>query len=54
VYNQLLGIKLQAVSLWVALVYLDTESLWQPACHRTAQARQAGANDHTRERCEAF
>ena len=29
VYNQLLGVKLQAVSLWVALVYLDTESLWQ-------------------------
>ena len=29
VYNQLLGIKLQTVSLWVTLVYLDTESLWQ-------------------------
>ena len=29
VYNQLLGIKLRTVSLWVALVYLDTESLWQ-------------------------
>jgi len=27
VYNQLLGIKLQALSLWVAPVYLDTESL---------------------------
>jgi hypothetical protein len=29
VYNQLLGIKLRALSLWVALVYLDAESLWQ-------------------------
>jgi hypothetical protein len=29
VYNQLLGIKLRTVSLWVALVYLDSESLWQ-------------------------
>ena len=29
VYNQLLGIKLRSVSLWGALVYLDTESLWQ-------------------------
>jgi hypothetical protein len=29
VYNQLLGLKLQAVSLWVKLVYLDTESLWR-------------------------
>ena len=29
VYNQLLGIKLRTVSLWGALVYLDTESLWQ-------------------------
>ncbi len=29
VYNQLLGIKLQAVSLCGAFVYLDTESLWQ-------------------------
>jgi hypothetical protein len=29
VYNQLLGIKLQAVSLFGILVYLDTESLWQ-------------------------
>jgi hypothetical protein len=28
-YNQLLVIKLQAVSLWQALVYLDKESLWQ-------------------------
>jgi hypothetical protein len=27
VYNQLLGIKSQVQSLWVALVYLDTESL---------------------------
>jgi hypothetical protein len=29
VYNQLLGIKLRTVSLWVALVYLDKESFWQ-------------------------
>ena len=29
VYNQLLGIKSQALSLWAALVYLDKESLWQ-------------------------
>jgi hypothetical protein len=29
VYNQLLGIKLRSVSPWVALVYLDTEFLWQ-------------------------
>jgi hypothetical protein len=29
VYNQLLGIKLQTLSLCVALVYLDTESLCQ-------------------------
>jgi hypothetical protein len=27
VNNQLLGIKSQSLSLWVALVYLDTESL---------------------------
>jgi hypothetical protein len=27
VYNQLLGSWLRTVSLWVALVYLDTESL---------------------------
>jgi hypothetical protein len=35
VYNQLLGIKLRAISLWVALVYLDTESLWQRNCSYT-------------------
>jgi hypothetical protein len=29
VYNQLLVIKLRTLSLWAALVYLDTESLWQ-------------------------
>ncbi len=29
VYNQLLGSGLQAVSLLVAQVYLDTVSLWQ-------------------------
>jgi hypothetical protein len=29
VYNQLLGSTLRALSLWVALGYLDTESLWQ-------------------------
>jgi hypothetical protein len=29
VYNQLLGIKLRILSLCRALVYLDTESLWQ-------------------------
>jgi hypothetical protein len=28
VYNQLLGIKLRALSLLGTLVYLDTESLW--------------------------
>ena len=28
VYNQLLGIKLRALSLLASLVYLDTESLW--------------------------
>jgi hypothetical protein len=27
VYNQLLGIKLRIISLWVTQVYLDTESL---------------------------
>jgi hypothetical protein len=35
VYNQLLGITLRALSLWVALVYLDTESLWQRNCSYT-------------------
>jgi hypothetical protein len=29
VYNQLLVIKLRILSLWGALEYLDTESLWQ-------------------------
>jgi hypothetical protein len=29
VYNQLLGSALRVLSLWVAQVYLDTESLWQ-------------------------
>jgi hypothetical protein len=29
VYNQLLGSGLQIVSLWVALLYLDTVSLWE-------------------------
>ncbi len=29
VYNQLLVSALLAVSLWVTLVYLNTESLWQ-------------------------
>jgi hypothetical protein len=41
VYNQLLGIKMRKVSLWVAPVYLDTESLWQ---RKRSYTRTLGAS----------
>ena len=47
VYNQLLGSKLRAVSLWGALVYLDTESLWQ-----TQMIIHANVSNKTKERIQ--